>query len=310
MRAITILTAAALACEGGVPRDEAVVLVPEPVGAAVEPVGGAAESIGSAMESATAWLDQYDFDDRLLRFDLPGRLNEISGLAMTADGRLFAHDDERGRVHEIDPVAGEVGKRFDLGADMVRADFEGMAILDERFFLISSRGALYEFREGVDREAVDYRVTDTGVGRDCEVEGLDYDPVDEALLIACKVSTPDRTMIVVHRLPIDPSHEPLPPMRIAKSGLEEFGFGDAFDPSAVAVSPTGTILLLSGRHDGLMEVSRSGEILAVVELSKGRHPQSEGLALGADGTLYISDERSGKEPRLTAYGQMGQEGGR
>ena len=312
-----ILTAVALACEGGTPGDDVVVLPPESVAGLAESVDttetvliDAVEPLPVAQTAAVAWLHRYDFEDRLRRFDLPGRLDEISGLAMTADGRLFAHDDERGRVHEIDPITGEVGKRFDLGAALVRGDFEGMAIVGERFFLISSRGALYEFREGADREDVDYRVTDTRVGGDCEVEGLDYDPFDEALLIACKISTPDRSMIVMHRLPIDPSHEPLPALRIAKAGLGAFGFGDDFDPSGVAVSPTGSILLVSGRHDGLIEVDRSGAVLAAVELSDGRHPQSEGLALGADGTLYISDERSGKAPRLTAYGQMAPGGGR
>ena len=76
----------------------------------------------------------------------------------------------------------------------------------------------------------------------------------------------------------------------------------SFAPSAVAVTPIGTVLLLSGRDDALVEVDQDGAVLAAVELRSGRHPQSEGLAIGPDGTLYISDERNGKEPRLTAYG--------
>ena len=257
--------------------------------------------------SASTLLDRYDLSRRTARFDLPGRLDEISGLAFTADGRLFAHDDERGRVHEIDPAAGEVGKRFDLGEDAVRDDFEGIAIAADRFFLISSGGFLYEFREGRDRETVGYRVTNTGVGASCEVEGLEYDALDDALLIACKVSVPDRGAIVVHRLPLDPARARLSPLTIPRAQLAAHGLGDDFEPSAIAVAPTGTLVLVSGRHRAVIEVDRTGRILAGFALSRNRHPQSEGLAFGPDGTLYISDERNRGDARVTAYARLAAE---
>ena len=244
----------------------------------------------------------YDFDDRVRRFDLPGRLDEISGLSFSPDGRLFAHDDERGRVHEIDPMTGEVGKRWDLGDPMIRGDFEGLSIVGERFFLITSGGLLYEFREAEHDESVEFRVTDTGVGARCEVEGLDYDPLGDALLIACKVVTPDRGDIVVHQLPLDGARGRPAPLRIQKSGLAAFGLPTKFEASAVAAHTSGTIFLLSGPNDALIEVDREGHILGAVPLSGGRHPQAEGLDIGRDETLYISDEKNGKEPRLTAYG--------
>lgn len=249
-------------------------------------------------------LDRYDFSKRTARFDLPGRLDEVSGLAFTPDGRLFGHDDERGRVHEIDPETGVVGKRFDVGEDMVRADFEGIAIAGDRFFLISSRGLLYEFREGRDREAVPYRMTDTGVGADCDAEGLDYDEVEDALLIACKASTPDRGVIVIHRLPLDPERARLPPLTISKEQLGAHGLGEDFDPSAIAVDPTGTLVLLSGRHEAIIEVDRAGRILAGFALSDDRHPQPEGLEFGPDGTLYIADEKNRRDARMTVYARL------
>jgi hypothetical protein len=40
-------------------------------------------------------LDQYSLDEEsVMQWRLPDRLNEISGLAMTHDGRLLAVDDE------------------------------------------------------------------------------------------------------------------------------------------------------------------------------------------------------------------------
>ena len=52
----------------------------------------------------------------------------------------------------------------------------------------------------------------------------------------------------------------------------------------------------------MIEITPDGEVLYGVELRNGRHPQSEGVAIGPDEVLYISDEKNGKEARLTAYG--------
>ncbi len=252
--------------------------------------------------SLRTMVERYDFETRLARFDLPGRLDEISGLAFTPDGRLFAHEDERGRVYEIDAVTGEVGKRFELGDGTVRDDFEDITIVSERFFLISSRGLLYEFREGAEDTLVPFRLTDTGVGAGCEVEGLEYDRVDQALLIACKVATPDRGAIVVHRRPLDAARGALPVLTIARSGLAGVGLGDDFAPSGIVVDPAGTLLLVSGRHEALIEVTRSGELVSGLQLSRNRHPQPEGIAISPDGRLFISDEKNGQDARLTVYG--------
>lgn len=256
----------------------------------------------TTMSPVPSFLDAYDFENRIWYHDLPGRLEEISGLAFTVDGRLFAHDDERGRLHEIDPASAEVGKRFDVGDDLVRGDFEGLVIVEDRFFLVTSGAWLYEFREGEDREDVAYRVSDLGLGDGCEVEGLDYDPDLDALLLACKTTLPDRDVVVIHRVPMKPGAPPLPDLTVSRIDLGARGIDRSFAPSGVAVTPLGTVLLLSGRHDALIEVDREGRLITGVNLRAGRHPQSEGLAIGPDATIYISDEKNGKEPRLTAYG--------
>lgn len=247
-----------------------------------------------------AWLDRYDFDDRLWYVDLPGQLDEVSGLAISGGGRLFAHDDERGRVHEIDPATGDVGIRFDLGDPMALDDFEGIAIVEERFFMVSSAGLLYEFREASDREDVEYRVTDTGVGRGCEVEGLEYDPEDDALVLACKTTSPSRGSIVLERVSLEGGRR-LDPILVERGALDRWDVDTEFAPSGVVRTPIGTFLVLSARDDAIIEVDRTGTVVAAIRLSGGRHPQSEGIVVGPDAVLYVADEKNGKEPRLTAY---------
>lgn len=257
---------------------------------------------GVAGQASTTLLDRYDLQRRSSRFDLPGRLEEVSGLAATPDGRLLAHDDERAVIHVIDPAEEEVGARFSLGDPPVRGDFEGIALVGERVFLVTSRGILYEFREMPDRREAPYRVTDTELGAHCEIEGLDYDPADHALLFACKVSAPDRGTIVVHRVPVVASQRGLPPLVVDREQLPGHGLSRDFAPSAVAIDPAaGTIVLLSASPPALLEVDRTGRVLAGTALSPERHRQPEGLAFGTDGTLYVADEGDGRDARVTAY---------
>lgn len=265
------------------------------------------------------YLDRYDFDEGGRSYDLPGRLDEVSGLAVSVDGRLFAHDDERGRIHEIDPRTGEVGKRVDLGSGEVRNDFEGIATVGDRFFMVSSDGFLYEFREGEDEENVGYRAGDTGLGDGCEIEGLDHDPAVDALLLACKEAEAYGDFVVIHRIPMGGEDgaptpwpeiptglaETLPPILIPRADLTVFGLDTDFQASAVLATPAGTILLTSAATEAIVEVDGVGRVLGGVALSPERHPQAEGLALGPDGALFIADEENDDDARLTRYAPRG-----
>jgi hypothetical protein len=68
----------------------------------------------------------------IARWVLPPDLAEVSGLALTSAGRLLAHDDELGRVAEIDYRSGVLVKRFMIGKAPVRADFEGITVRRRR----------------------------------------------------------------------------------------------------------------------------------------------------------------------------------
>jgi uncharacterized protein YjiK len=246
-------------------------------------------------------LGLYDFERPTASFEMPGRLDEISGLAMTPEGRLFGHDDERGTVHEIDRATGEVGKRFSIGDPPMQGDFEGLAVVGERFFLVTSEGLLHEFREVGDRETSPHRVTDLGLRGSCEIEGLEHDAEDDALLVPCKSNVHERGLIVVHRVPIDPQRARPAPLEIPRAELPAFGIREDFQPSSVAATPAGTILLSSAAPEALLEVDRTGRVIGGVDLPGSRHPQTEGIAFGPDGTLYLADERNGPDAHVTAY---------
>lgn len=179
------------------------------IGAAAAGRGGPAPDAprSVARQAAPTLTERYDLEHRAAHFELPRRLQEISGLAFADDGRLFAHGDERGIVYAIDTDTGDVDHGFALGSPSapVPGDFEGIARVGERWFLVSSRGLLYEFRHVAEGEASPIRVTDTGVGGSCEIEGLTYEPASNSLLLACKTIAPRADEFRVHRLPIDPA---------------------------------------------------------------------------------------------------------
>lgn len=263
------------------------------IGSVLLPIGASAQ--------AQPLTDRYDLDSFQVRYDLPGGLAEVSGLALDAEGRLFAHDDERAVIYEVNVETGSVSAGFSVGETAIRSDFEGIAVVGDRFFLVSSTGMLYEFRETSPGSATEYRRTDTELGSRCEVEGLAHYEADASLLVACK-ETPDDRHVVIHRLPLDPSRGDLEPIRVQKRGLRAAGGTRNFSPSAIAVDPeTGHLVLLAARQEQILEISADGEIISLFRLSKSRHPRPEGLEFAPGGLLLIADEEDEAGASVTVY---------
>lgn len=246
---------------------------------------------------------RYDFENASSRVSLRHRIDEASGLAATEDGRVFTHGDERAVVYEVDPVTGTILKEFSVGVPALAGDFEGIAVVGDRFFLINSQGLLLEFREGDDDESVSFRGVNTGLGNRCEAEGLAHEPAAEALVVACKsVPSDDESFIVLYRIRLsDLTVEP-EVILVPAAGLEAVGLVDHFAPSGVEVDrETGSFFLISARQESIIEVTTSGRIISGFHLGSDRHPQAEGITLLPDGTLLLADERQRGRAHLTAY---------
>jgi uncharacterized protein YjiK len=258
-------------------------------------------------------LGSFDLSkDGAEQHDLPGRLREISGLATTSDGRLFAHDDERARVYELDPATGEVLKRIDVGSGGIPGDFEGIAVVGDRFFLVESDGTMYEFAEGEDKEDMAYEKTDTELGRRCEVEGLAFDEATSSLLLACK-STRGRDLrdhLVIFGVPLETLlPDPEPRFKIPWRSLRDVDARGRLHPSGIEVHPrSGRIFVVAAREEGIVEISRDGDFVAAAELPHSRHRQPEGIAFH-EFDLLVADEASGKTATLTRYGRLTVEDG-
>ncbi len=240
--------------------------------------------------------------DPLAMWIMPEELHEISGLALSADGRLFAHDDEVGKVYQIDPERGVILKRFIL-AGAPHGDFEAITIAGNDMFLMTSKGVFYQFREGANGASVPYVKHDTHLGHECEFEGAAYEADSAWMVMPCKTikkkSLRDQILIYRWRLndadSLGPSILEIP---VAETGQDKW---KEFRASDITIDPTtGDYVIISSLQKGLVELTRDGDFVRAESLP-GKHHQAEGVAITKNGILIISDEATTKPAAITLY---------
>jgi uncharacterized protein YjiK len=237
---------------------------------------------------------------------LPSVLSEISGITFTADERLFAHGDEYADIYELDKESGKIIKKFSLGNLLaVKGDFEDIAFANGKFYTVDSKGKLFEFKEGSNGSFVDYKTYKTGLNESNNVEGLCYDPVTNSLLLACKDNpgTEKKKEKAVYSFSLDKFETAGEPrFIISEKKVSESSEEKNFSPSGISLNPlTKTFYIIASKGNIIIEVSPDGNILGTSELPGSIHRQAEGIAFTKDGTLYISNEASGKTPVIVIY---------
>jgi hypothetical protein len=251
-------------------------------------------------------IDRFDLRKGAgAQVSLPKGLLEVSGLAATAQGKVLAHADERAIISVLDGPGGAVERWFSFGRPPMRGDFEGIATVGSRVFLLTSTGVLHEGREGAHESAMPYRNKDTGFGAQCELEGLAYDARAQVLLLPCKVprgpALRGRLTIfrwsVTREVPADP-----PQLSVVIDGVTAHTGTKGFHPSGIDVDPvTGNYLLVAGPERAVVEVTPQGAVVAGSTLPKKAHAQPEGVTFVGDSLLLIADEGGKARATLTTY---------
>lgn len=251
-------------------------------------------------------LRQYNFDSAdAERIFLPEELKEISGLAFSEDGRLFAHTDECNKIFQINPLNGEIIKILQPGNKIIKDDFEGIAIVKGFFYLVTSDGNIHEFPGFETERENQYKFYETFLDKRYDVEGLCYNPLTNSLLLACK-EYPGKGLKNSHtvysfsletkKLDDDPLF--IIPDEVIKR-LSDTG---QFNPSAIEYEPTHNVFfILGGKSRLIAEISPEGKITDVKPIDKKNHPQPEGITFLHDGRLLISDEGNTEQASITIY---------
>lgn len=270
----------------------------------------------SGASTRTEAASPYLFDRPDLAIELPGRLDEISGLTDLGGGRLGAVQDEKGSLYVLDVATGEVVHEHDFGGD---GDYEGVERVGERVVVLRSDGRLFVILDWQAEKATAATI-ETGLHGSCDAEGLAFDAEGERLLIACKEG-PGRGIRGARALyAFDLNQQALSPdpafviwadslggversvdeaVRAAVRPLSDI---NAFKPSAVGIHPrTGEVYVLSSVEKAVLVLARDGTIAAMWPLSPRLFPQPEGLAFLPDGTLFIASEAAGGDATLLRF---------
>lgn len=237
------------------------------------------------------------------QFHLPDRLQEISGLAVTPDGRMFGHDDEIAMIYEINPNTGGVLKWFALGEPPQTGDFEGLTITPEGdFWLTDSEGRVFFFREGADEERAAFERFTTGVGETCEVEGIAYQPADQSLILACKRVRGGGRNAPTQLHSWSTTTHALSDWGPISADIAQAAGVRTFAPSGLELDPvSGRLIVISAADGGaIAELRSDGELISASRLSRG-HRQAEGVAILPDGSLIIADEGGNDQAVITRY---------
>jgi len=216
--------------------------------------------------------------------------------------RLLAHDDEEGKVYELDPRRGTIIKSFTIG-NGPKKDFEAITIAGDDIYMLVSDGVLYRFREGANNSRVKYQVIDTHLGKECEFEGLAFDSTLNSLLLACKnVGTKHlKDSLVIYRWRLDGKGHRLSMLTVPLSRiLPSIGEKD-LHPSDITVDPlTGNYVLVASIERAIFEITPTGDVVFARKLP-GDHEQAESVAITPDSILIVGDEAKHHPAVITLY---------
>ncbi len=265
----------------------------------------------------------YDLSQPDALFEMPKKLDEISGIAFTTNHQtIYAIQDENGILFQLDKHTGKVIDKVKFNKD---GDYEDIACVGNKTYIVKSTGTLYEL-EMTPADTFKVSKHKFGLKKENDVEGLCFDKKNNRLLLACKGEMTQKELaqkdnllakgvyaynLVTKKLEANPAfkltleevqHYVNEHHNVLTDPLfEKFMAGEqksfTFFPSAIAIHPkTGNIYLASSKGKILSVINTEGEILFIQKLSKKVHKQPEGLAFDQDGTLYISNESKDKIP--------------
>jgi uncharacterized protein YjiK len=225
-------------------------------------------------------------------WELPDRLEEVSGIAFVDSNRLACIQDEKGVIYIYNLQSRSIEKEIPF-ADS--GDYEGIALSGNTAYVVKSNGSLYEIKAFMSRPQVqEYH---TGLSRKNDVEGLFYDNQGDRLLLAVKEKDPHSKNykgiysfnLQQKKLEKNPAYK----MTFEEDLFEEIRkkkVQKIFKPSEVAVNSAGYVYVLEGQDPKLLVLDAAGKAKELYYLDKEYFPQPEGLAFDPAGELYISNE--------------------
>ncbi|MEP0546968.1 MAG: SdiA-regulated domain-containing protein [Rhodothermales bacterium] len=259
----------------------------------------AASPAQTISDAGTSRPAPYRFDQPAAVFTLPPDLREISALTVLDGRHLGAVEDETGTLYLLDVGTGEIAAVMPFGSP---GDYEGVELASGRLFVLRSDGTLFEV-EGWEGGDTRLRTHATGLGPDCDAEGLGYDAARARLLIACKEDgIGDQKAVYAFDLTRD-TFTPEPAFVIDPDAVPG---RKKLKPSAVAVHPvTGETVVLSSKRKALVALTPGGTVADVWSIEAAGFEQPEALAFLPNGDLFVASEGDDGPPVLVRFSYEG-----
>ncbi len=242
--------------------------------------------------------------------ELPGELNEISGITFLNDSVLVAIQDEEGILYYYDLKQNRVIKKQTFAGE---GDYEDLVRAGNDMYVITSEGIMSQIQNFQSLNPV-YKIIPTPFSKKNDIEGMGYDAKNNRLLIAPKEHglNQDKTTKQIYGFDLKTmKFQASPVYSIPLSEIESQFEGDAleesskkflkalgnenmnkiFRSSAITINDqTGEIFVLSSLNGLIIILSPQGLLKKIIQFSGPEYKQPEGIAFSPDGKLYISNE--------------------
>jgi len=231
------------------------------------------------------------------KWELPGILREVSGIAYLGKDQFACVQDESGVVFIYNTATNKIDNQITFGAT---GDYEGIALVGRTAYVLRSNGKIYEVNN-IDTQTPKIKEYSTALTAKNDVEGITYDARHNRLLLAIKGAETDasnfkgvyafdlktKELSTAPVIKIDLT-DPLLPIKKGKKPTNNL------QPSEIGINPaTQEIYLTEAANPQLFILNADGTIKARYKLNKDNFSQPEGLTFTPSGELYIANE--GKE---------------
>lgn len=259
----------------------------------------------------------YNLESPDDKYKLPGYLEEVSGLSYYGKGKIACVQDEKAFIYVLNLEEEKISKKYDFGSD---GDYEDIAVVGKTAYILENNGDIFRVKDfkKKDRKIKKYK-TPLKEKNDCE--GMAYDPLLNALLIACKGSPsiekeePYEGYKAIYKFDLEEKELDETPyflvdlkrldsymdqnvftrlsVKVAKS-LRLIDSETNFQPSGLAIHPlSGEIYVIASAGKLLIILNRQGKVQDVKELDPKEFRQPEGICFSPNGDMYISNEGQG-----------------
>lgn len=264
------------------------------------------ESDKSVITSGDFQYDMYSFEKN---YKLPGRLQEISGLAYWKENILLCVEDENGRLYLYDHAKEEVIQEIKFGK---KGDYEGVTQSENIAYVIRSTGKLFYFNIEDEPEVTK---VDLPFKSSNDLEGITKGHKKDEFYIVCKQNPEllengvEGRAVYTYNVKKD-KVKTRPYIHLTsdsfKDEIKKAGLNPSkhmpFLPSGIAVHPiTEDVFLISSVGRLLIVLNKSGSIVSMAPLKRSLYRQPEGICFDNEGNMFISSEGRGKKGYILKF---------